>query len=86
MDEKKNIDLNRFKSIIINFSGKILGCFRARDPSTILPVKFIVELVKQDNSIISAFKVQKRLDLEDMRTGFNYLQRFAKDIISRSEV
>ena len=36
MDEKKNIDrniglylinLNRFKSIIFNFSGKILGCF-----------------------------------------------------------
>jgi hypothetical protein len=41
------------------------------------------DIVKQDNSIIAAFKVQKRLDLEDMRTGFNYLQRFAKDIISR---
>jgi hypothetical protein len=25
--------------------------------------------VKQDNSIIAAFKVQKRLDLEDIRTG-----------------
>jgi len=41
------------------------------------------DIVKQDNSIIAAFKVQKRLDLEDMRTGFNYLQRFAKDIIER---
>jgi hypothetical protein len=41
------------------------------------------DIVKQDNSIIAAFKVQKRLDLEDMRTGFNYLQRFAKDIIRR---
>lgn len=41
------------------------------------------DIVKQDNSIIAAFKVQKRLDLEDMRTGFNYLQRFAKDIIKR---
>jgi hypothetical protein len=41
------------------------------------------DVVKQDNSIIAAFKVQKRLDLEDMRTGFNYLQRFAKDIIKR---
>ena len=39
------------------------------------------DIVKQDNSIIAAFKVQKRLDLEDMRTGFNYLQRFAKDVI-----
>jgi hypothetical protein len=41
------------------------------------------DMVKQDNSIIAAFKVQKRLDLEDIRTGFNYLQRFAKDIIKR---
>jgi len=41
------------------------------------------DLVKQDNSIITAFKVQKRLDLEDMRTRFNYLQRFAKDVIKR---
>jgi hypothetical protein len=41
------------------------------------------DIVRQDNSIIAAFKVQKRLDLEDMRTGFNYLQRFAKDIIKR---
>jgi hypothetical protein len=41
------------------------------------------DIVKQDNSIIAAFKVQKRLYLKDMRTGFNYLQRFAKDIIQR---
>ena len=41
------------------------------------------DIVKQDSSIIAAFKVQKRLDLEDMRTGFNYLQRFAKDVIKR---
>jgi hypothetical protein len=43
------------------------------------------DIVKQDNSIIAAFKVQKRLDLEDMRTGFSYLQRFARDIINREE-
>jgi hypothetical protein len=30
------------------------------------------DIVKQDNSIIAVFKVQKRLDLEDMRTGFSY--------------
>jgi ribosomal protein L40E len=41
------------------------------------------DIVRQDNSIIAAFKVQKRLDLEDMRTGFNYLQRFAKDVVKR---
>jgi hypothetical protein len=41
------------------------------------------DIVRQDNSIIAAFKVQERLDLEDMRTGFNYLKRFAADIINR---
>jgi len=41
------------------------------------------DVVIWDNSIIAAFKVQKRLDLDDIRTGFNYLQRFAKDIIKR---
>jgi hypothetical protein len=41
------------------------------------------DIVKQDNSIIVAFNVQKRLDLEDMRTGFSHLQRFAKDVIKR---
>ena len=41
------------------------------------------DIVRQDNSIIAAFKVQKRLDLEDVRTGFNYLQRFATDVIKR---
>jgi hypothetical protein len=43
------------------------------------------DIVKQDNSIIAVFKVQKRLDLEDIRTGFNCLQRFAKDVIKRCE-
>jgi len=43
------------------------------------------DIVRQDNSIIAAFKVQKRLDLEDMRTGFNYLQRFAKDVVRREK-
>jgi hypothetical protein len=40
-------------------------------------------LTQPISSIISAFKVQKRLDLEDIRTAFNYLQRFAEDIIKR---
>jgi len=57
-----------------------------RDSSeTILPHLFretvASDIVKQDNNIIAAFKVQKRLDLEDIRTGFNYLQRSAKDVI-----
>jgi len=43
------------------------------------------DIIKQDSSIISAFKVQRRLDLEDIRTGFNYLKRFSADIIKREE-
>lgn len=41
------------------------------------------DVIKQDSSIIGAFKVQRRLDLEDFRTGFNYLRRFASDVIQR---
>lgn len=41
------------------------------------------DVVKSDPTLIGAFKVQRRLDLEDMRTGFNYLRRFAGDIIDR---
>lgn len=43
------------------------------------------DVIKQDNSIIAAFKVQRRLDLADFRTGFNYLKRFATDVIEREE-
>jgi len=43
------------------------------------------DVIKQDNSIIAAFKVMRRLDLEDYRTGFNYLKRFAADIVEKEE-
>lgn len=43
------------------------------------------DIIKEDNSIIAAFKVQRRLDLESYQTGFNYLRRFASDIIKREE-
>jgi integrase len=43
------------------------------------------DIIKQDNSIIAAFKVQRRLDLESVNTGFNYLRRFSADIIQRQE-
>ena len=33
--------------------------------------------------MIAAFKVEKRLDFEDMQAGFNYLQRFAKEVTRR---
>lgn len=41
------------------------------------------DVVKSDPTIIGAFKVQRRLDLKDYRTGFNYLRRFASDVIQR---
>ena len=41
------------------------------------------DVVKSDPSIIGAFKVQRRLDLARVETGFNYVRRFAADIISR---
>jgi len=41
------------------------------------------DVIKQDSSIIGAFKVMRRLDLEDYHTGFNYLRRYAGDIIRR---
>lgn len=41
------------------------------------------DIIKQDSTIIAAFKVQRRLDLESYQTGFNYLRRFASDIIER---
>ena len=43
------------------------------------------DIIKQDNSIISAFKVMQRLDLEDYATGFNYIRRYAKDVIQREK-
>jgi len=41
------------------------------------------DVVKRDPTIIGAFKVQRRLDLESVQTGFNYVRRFASDIINR---
>ena len=44
------------------------------------------DIIKKDSSIIGAFKVKRRLDLESYQTGFNYLRRFAVDIIQREEI
>ena len=41
------------------------------------------DVVKSDPSIIGAFKVQRRLDLENIQTGFRYLKRFSADLIER---
>ena len=34
------------------------------------------DVLKTDNTIMAAYKVQRKLDLEDMRTAFNYMKRF----------
>lgn len=41
------------------------------------------DVIRGDPSIFGAFKVQRRLDLESYQTGFNYLKRFAADVITR---
>jgi hypothetical protein len=41
------------------------------------------DVIKEDSTIIAAFKVQRRLDLESYTTGFNYLRRFSSDVIKR---
>jgi len=41
------------------------------------------DVIRQDSSLMGAFKVMTRLDLSDFRTGYNYLRRFASDIIER---
>jgi integrase len=43
------------------------------------------EIVKNDPTLIGIFKVMQRLDLEDYRTGFNYLKRYAGDVIQREQ-
>ncbi|NIN53211.1 MAG: tyrosine-type recombinase/integrase [Nitrososphaeria archaeon] len=40
----------------------------------------------KDSSLIGAFRVMHRLDLESYTTGFNYLRRFATHIITREGV
>jgi len=44
------------------------------------------DIIKKDASIVGAFRVQRRLDLEDMKTGLRYLARYANDVIMRSEL
>ena len=43
------------------------------------------DVIKSDPTIIGAFKVMNRLDLENYETGFHYLKRYASDIIQREE-
>jgi len=42
--------------------------------------------IEKDPSILGAFMVMNKLDLEDYRTGFNYLKRFATHLITRKGV
>jgi len=43
------------------------------------------EVVKSDPTLIGIFRVMRRLDLEDYRTGFEYLKRHAGDVIEREQ-
>jgi len=43
------------------------------------------DIIKQDSSLIGVFRVMRRLDLESYQTGFNYLRRYASDVITRQE-
>jgi integrase len=43
------------------------------------------EIVRRDPSIMSPFRVMRRLDLESYTTAFNYMKRFAADIIEHDE-
>jgi ribosomal protein L40E len=43
------------------------------------------DVIKADPTIIGAFKVMNRLDLDNYETGFHYLKRYASDIIQREE-
>ena len=39
------------------------------------------EIVRADPTIMAAFKVMKRLDLEDYNTRLRYMRRYAIDVI-----
>jgi integrase len=41
------------------------------------------QVVQQDSSILGAYKVKERLNLESVQTGFRYLNRYAVDVIRR---
>jgi len=43
------------------------------------------DIVRSDPSILSPFRVMRRLDLESHVTAFKYMQRFAADIIEKEE-
>ena len=43
------------------------------------------DVCERDRSITAVFKVQDRLDLEDYRTAFNYVRRFARDVIEPTD-
>ena len=41
------------------------------------------DVILKDSSIFAAFKVMRRLDVKDFRTGLGYVRRFAADVIQR---
>lgn len=77
LDTTKHISGRQVFNIIRNLSNAVwCHLFRERVAS---------DVVKKDASILAAFKVMQRLDLESHITGFNYLRRFATDIIEKQK-
>ena len=64
---------------IVRESSKTIWCHLFRETVA-------SDIIRQDNTVIAAFKVQRRLDLESYTTGFNYLRRFASDVIQRENL
>lgn len=44
------------------------------------------DIIRSDPTIMAPFRVMQRLDLEDFRTAFNYMRRFAIDVIEREKI
>lgn len=73
-----------------HISGRhILRLVKALDPTAwchLFREKVGASIVKKDPSIIAPFKVMRRLDLESYTTAFNYMRRYAEDIIETEEM
>jgi len=72
-----------------HISGRhVLRLVKALDPTAwchLFREKVGASIVKKDPSIIAPFKVMRRLDLESFTTAFNYMRRYAEDIIETEE-
>jgi len=72
-----------------HISGRhVLRLVKVLDPTAwchLFREKVGASIVKKDPTIIAPFKVMRRLDLESFTTAFNYMRRYAEDIIESQE-